>query len=364
MRYSFRIGSAWGIPIELHFTFLLLILAVFVLSVINLQFVTSFYAFYTFFLVLFLFVFVVFHELAHSVVARHYGIKVRKIVLYPIGGVSEIEEIPDNPAQEWRMAFAGPLTSLILGFALLGASLLIWPDLIPAALKLATNTYNLAFDIATLNILLGIFNLIPAFPMDGGRVFRAVLAERMKYSDATRYAVTLGRILGIAMIIFGFIFVNYFLIILVGFFVYIGASEEGEQTIISTKLAGVRVKDVMQHEIGWANPQQTLTEALEVMFQSRYHDLLVEKDGEFIGTVTWIELMKVDPQQRDRRHVEEMPLKKITIFDDESILEANKVLLLQKIDLLPVVHRDNPDKVVGVLTSGAISNAFMQARNR
>jgi Zn-dependent protease/CBS domain-containing protein len=364
MKYSFRIGSVSGIPIELHFTFLLLILAVFVLSLINLQFVTSFYAFYTFFIVLFLFIFVVFHELAHSVVARHYGIKAHKIVLYPIGGVSEIEEIPDNPSQEWRMAFAGPLTSLILGFTLLSVVLVLSPELIPYALRFSTTTYNLAFDIAMLNILLGFFNLIPAFPMDGGRVFRAVLAERMKYSDATRYAVALGRILGIAMIVFGFIFIDYFLVILVGFFVYIGASEEGEQTIISTKLAGVRVRDVMQSEIGWANPQQTLTEALEVMFKSRYHDLLIEKDGVFMGIVMWNELMKVKPEQRDSLHVEQMPVKKISIFEDESILEANKLMMSEKIDLLPVVSKENPAKVVGVLTSGTIANAYMQSRNR
>src|SRR5665647_1915176 len=118
MRYSFKIGSAWGIPIELHITFILLIAAVFILSIPTQQF-------YTFTIVLFLFVFVVFHELAHSVIARHYGLKVRKIILYPIGGVSEIEEIPDNPSQEWRMAIAGPLTSLVLGVALLGISLVI-----------------------------------------------------------------------------------------------------------------------------------------------------------------------------------------------------------------------------------------------
>ncbi|MCX6644611.1 MAG: M50 family metallopeptidase, partial [Candidatus Bathyarchaeota archaeon] len=111
MKLSFKIGSAWGIPIELHLTFILLIVAVFILFYPQI---------YSFVLILFLFVFVVFHELAHSVVARRYGIKVRKIILYPIGGVSEIEEIPENPSIEWRMAIAGPVTSLILGGAFLG----------------------------------------------------------------------------------------------------------------------------------------------------------------------------------------------------------------------------------------------------
>ena len=354
MRYSFKIASAWGIPIELHITFILLIAAVLILYIPTQQF-------YNFFIVLFLFVFVVFHELAHSVVARHYGIKVRKIILYPIGGVSEIEEIPDNPSQEWRMAVAGPLTSLVLGATLLTISLF--------ALKQAFNIYtfttitgNFLTDLATLNIYLGAFNLIPAFPMDGGRVFRALLAERLKYSDATRYAVYIGKIFGIAMVLIGFVY--NFLLILVGIFVYIGASEEAEQTIISTTLAGVRVKDVMQSQIGFVTPQQTISEALEVMFKNRYHDALVEKDGVFQGIVTWTELMKIKLEERSMLKVEQMPLKNISVFEDESILEVNKLITREKIDLIPVVDRQLPTKIIGVLTSEAIAEAYEKSKSQ
>ena len=144
MRVSFKVGSAWGIPIELHFTFLLLIIAVFILS---------YPQFYLFSIILFLFVFVVFHELAHSVIARHYGIKVRKIILYPIGGVSEIEAIPKNPSQEWRMAIAGPLISLLLGAIFLAISLLISPQLLTSVFT-AVTTGNFLFDLASLNLSL------------------------------------------------------------------------------------------------------------------------------------------------------------------------------------------------------------------
>ncbi len=354
MRYSFKIASVWGIPIELHITFILLIIAVLILSVPTQQF-------YTFFIVLFLFVFVVFHELAHSVVARHYGIKVRKIILYPIGGVSEIEEIPDNPSQEWRMAIAGPLTSVVLGALLLGVSLFILQQTF-TIYTFTTITGNFVTDLATLNILLGAFNLIPAFPMDGGRVFRALLAERLKYSDATRYAVYLGKIFGIAMVLIGFLF--NFLLILVGIFVYIGASEEAEQTIVSTTLAGVRVKDVMQSEIGSVSPQQTISEALEMMFKNRYHDALVEKDSVFQGIVTWTELMKIKIEERNALRVEQMPLKNISVFEDESILEANKIMSTEKIDLIPVIDKENPTKIVGVLTSEAIANAYEKSKSQ
>ena len=352
MKLSFKIGSVWGIPIELHLTFILLIVAVFILFYPQI---------YSFALIIFLFIFVVFHELAHSVVARRYGIKVRKIILYPIGGVSEIEEIPENPSIEWRMAIAGPVTSLILGAAFLGVNQFI-PLQIPVVPSSIPYSGKLLLDLGFLNLLLGAFNLIPAFPMDGGRVFRALLAERMKFSDATKYAAYIGRIFGILMAVVGVLF-NFWLII-IGVFVYIGASEEAEQTIVSTTLASVRVKDVMQSEVGAVHPDQTITEALEVMFKARYHDALVERDGVFQGVVIWNEIIKVTPEQRNNLKVEQMPLKNISTYPDEAVLEAYKLMTKEKIDLLPVVDRETPTKVVGVLTSEAIANAYEKARTR
>jgi len=354
MKYSFKIGSVWGIPIELHITFILLMVAVFFLSLPTL---------YLFVLTLFLFVFVVVHELAHSVVARHYKIKVRKIVLYPIGGVSEIEEIPEKPSIEWRMAFAGPLTSFIIGGVLLllnqVISIEVPKTLLAPSSSLAT-AGSLILDLAILNLILGAFNLIPAFPMDGGRVFRALLAERMKFSDATKYAAFIGRLFGILMVMLG-VFYNFWLII-IGVFIYIGASEEAEQTIVSTTMARVRVKDVMYSESASVKPETTLADALEVMFKARYHDVLIEKDGAFHGIVTWNEIMKIKPEQRNELRVEQLPIKQVSVFSDESILEAYKVMTREKIDLIPVVDREAPTKVVGVLTSEGVAYAYEKAK--
>jgi Zn-dependent protease/CBS domain-containing protein len=353
MKYSFKIGSAWGIPIELHITFILLMGAVFVLFYPDLYF---------FVLVLFLFIFVVFHELAHSVVARHYGIRVRKIVLYPIGGVSEIEEVPENPSIEWRLAIAGPLMSFVIGGVLLGVNQIISVEVPVATLAPSLATAgSLTLDLAILNLILGAFNLIPAFPMDGGRVFRALLAERMKFSDATKYAAYIGRLFGIGMVVVG-VFYDFWLI-LIGVFIYIGASEEAEQTIVSTTLARVRVKDVMQPKAGAVQPETTVAKAMEVMFKARYHDALVEKEGVFQGVVSWDEIMKVKPEQRTSLSVGQMPLKCFSVFQDESILEAYKVMTREKIDLLPAVDREAPDKIVGVLTSEGVANAYEKAKN-
>lgn len=352
MKYSFKIASAWGIPIELHITFILLIAAVIILSYPDLTLPI---------LMIFLFIFVVIHELAHSVVARHYKIKVRKIVLYPIGGVSEIEEIPENPRIEWRMAIAGPLTSFLIGAILLALSQIITITTPATAItSTISTTESLIFNLAVLNLILGAFNLIPAFPMDGGRVFRALLAERMKFSDATKYAAYIGRILGIAMVMIG-IFYNFWLII-IGVFIYIGASEETEQTIVSTTMARVRVKDVMYPEAASVTPETTLAEALEVMFKARYHDVLIEKDGVLQGVVTWNEIMKINPEQRATLQVAQLPIKQVSAFSDESILEAYKIMNREKIDLIPVVEREASTKVVGVLTSEGVAYAYEKAK--
>lgn len=197
--------------------------------------------------------------------------------------------------------------------------------------------------------------------MDGGRVFRALLAEHMKFTDATKYAAYIGRVFGIALAIFGF-FYNIFLIV-VGLFIYVGASEEAESTIVSTTIARVRVADVMNSEKGVAAPKTTVAEAVETMLQSRYHDVLVENEGVFIGVVTWEDIMKIKPGQRAAQIIGELPIKRVSISSDESVLEANKKMAREKIDLLPVIDKENPDKVVGVVTNESIANAIEKAKN-
>jgi CBS domain-containing protein len=199
--------------------------------------------------------------------------------------------------------------------------------------------------------------------MDGGRVFRAILAERMKFTDATKYAAYIGRLFGIAMVIFGIVYPTYLLLIVVGLFVYVGATEEAEQTIVSTTLARVRVSDVTCSEVATVTPETSLTEAMEVMFKARYHDTIVQKDGLFQGIVLWDEIVKIKPEQRNQLSVDKLPLKKIEVYPDESVLEAQKIMLRDRIDVLPIVNRGNPTKIVCVLTTEGVAAAFEKAKN-
>jgi CBS domain-containing protein len=118
----------------------------------------------------------------------------------------------------------------------------------------------------------------------------------------------------------------------------------------------------MYPEIASVQPETTLTDALEIMFKARYHDALVEKEGAFQGIVTWDEIMKIKPEQRKELRVEQLPAKYLSVFPDESILEAYKVMSREKIDLIPVVDRDAPAKILGVVTSEGVANAYEKAK--
>jgi Zn-dependent protease len=359
MRFSLKIASIAGIPIELHITFILLIGAVFYASYLASEY-------YFFFLLVFLFAAVTFHELAHSAVAKHYKVKVSRIVLYPIGGVSEIEDIPDNPHIEWRLSIAGPLTSLLIAgvlyFMYRYLSIELPADLFPPAFTL---TGSAMFDLVYLNGILALFNLLPAFPMDGGRVLRALLAERMDFSSATRIAASVGRTFGLLLTFYGILFLNFasgFYFAIIGLFIYFGANQEAASAVVSTALAAVKVDDVMTAEVASGTSNTTISDAIEIMLKARYHDILIEDDGTFRGVVTWSDIIKVKPKQRLTLKLGEMRIQQISAFRDEPVLEAYRLMVRQKIDLIPVVERESPNKVVGVLTSEGVARAYERAR--
>ena len=353
MRYSFKIGSAFGIPLELHITFIVLLVAAGV-----------FFSPYDLVLIVFLFIFVLIHEVGHSLVARRYGISVKKIVLYPIGGVSEIEEIPENPRVEWRMALAGPMTSLAMGGILLAINQVL-PVTIPSTTPgrllgpLIEAARPFVFNLGILNVFLGAFNLIPAFPMDGGRILRAFLTERSDFSKATRSASMIGRIMGIVMAIVG-IFQNIFLT-LVGVFVFVGATEEAESTMMRTTISQVAVKDVMFTDVAVVRPDDTIEDAMETLFKARYHDAVVELNGHYLGTICSLEIMKIPKEQRSMKRVMDLVKFNVVTYPDETAWEALKKMRTHDLDLMPVADRGAQDKIIGVLTKESFVFAYERA---
>lgn len=225
MRWAWRIGRLAGIALYVHATFLLLVAWVayrewtFGLVAVGAALVY----------IVALFAIVVLHELGHALTARRYGIRTRDIILLPIGGVARLERMPRDPRQELLVALAGPAVNVALAIALY--ALVRLTGAAPSAdlytVDLISSTRAFMYQLVIVNIMLAVFNLIPAFPMDGGRVLRAVLAMRMSsYARATSIAARVGRLLAVLL---GFVGVYEFqnpFWVLIALFVWMGAGSE------------------------------------------------------------------------------------------------------------------------------------------
>jgi stage IV sporulation protein FB len=234
-RWSFPIARIAGIQIRVHVSFFLLV-ALFVLAGTTPEgpgILASLVWLVT------IFGCVVFHELAHCLVGRRHGLVVHEIDLLPIGGVSRLETFPETPRDEFALAIAGPASSAALGIAAGAAAVAASVSLYPVDLVTGPFLARLAW----LNLLLAAFNMIPAFPLDGGRVFRSLLELRYDLERSTRIAGTTGKWFAIALIVVGAV-TNLWLAI-IGVFVYLGASAEEAATLAHVRLAGRRVGEVM-----------------------------------------------------------------------------------------------------------------------
>jgi Zn-dependent protease/CBS domain-containing protein len=278
MKWSFRIGSIMGIPVKIHLTFILLLALIYFAgpSIIGIGGFTG-----VFFVVL-IFASVVFHELSHSLVARHYGINVEDITLLPIGGVARMATTPNQPRQEMIIAAAGPIASIVLGFSLWFAAGIFGSDVTLSDMSVKG---GLLAQLAAVNFVLAIFNLIPAFPMDGGRILRGVLGLYLSPFTATRIAVGVGQGFAIFLFFVGLLWMNPFLI-LIALFVYLGAESEERQMGIMMSLGGVTAEAAMIKNVATLQPYQTVGQAAEIYMNSFQGDFPVMEGQVLVGLVT------------------------------------------------------------------------------
>jgi Zn-dependent protease len=283
------------------------------------------------------------HELAHSYLALRYGVKIKSITLMVFGGVSSMEEVPRQPGQEWRMAFAGPLSSLVIGGASYGAMLVL--ELVKPGGVVIDGTIILLGLMALYNVLLAGFNMIPAFPMDGGRVLRAFFATRMTYIEATKKAARIGRYFAIAMAIFG-IFYNFFFI-LIALFVYIGATEEEQATTVSESLHGLTVRQVMSDNVAVVHPDTSVQQLHDLMLSTRYMGFPVVEGG-LVGIVTLSDTHKVPRDRIQFARVRDIMTRNVVIVSP--VMDAAKALQLmseKRISRLVVV---DGTRIAGIVT--------------
>ena len=279
VKWSFRIARVLGIEVRLHLTFLMLL---------------AFYAWKGWaasgqmagallgiLLPGTIFGCVLLHEFGHVLMARHFGIRTRDVTLLPIGGVARLESTGETPRQELAIALAGPAVNLVIAAI---AGLFVLVSRIPTTpIDPVTGAGSFATWLIASNLFLLGFNLIPAFPMDGGRVLRALLTMRRDRVWATRVAAGIGQALAIALALAGMLALHQPMLLFIALFVWMGASQEAEAVSTSAHLDGVPVRKAMMTEFRSVSPSDTLGDVSQLVLAGFQHDFPVVSAGELVG---------------------------------------------------------------------------------
>jgi Zn-dependent protease/predicted transcriptional regulator len=361
---SFRIGRLFGIPILIHYSFILVIplfawiigsqialttdmLNEIFLVPVDTTLITTGYMPYLLgtIVALGLFAGVLVHELAHSLVARKKGIRINSITLMIFGGIATMEEGVPDPKAELPMALVGPIASLVVGLVCSG---------IVYAVPIVTT--NPAFAgvlififgyLGVLNIILFAFNLLPAFPMDGGRVLRAWLAKRMPLHRATKIAADVGKGFAIVFGLVGLFFFSPFLI-LIALFIYIGASMESTAVKYSYLLQDVTVGDMMSSPVTTVSPTLPVSQVITMMYSSKHLGFPVVERDTLIGMVTLADVNRMASIDREAMQVRDiMTRDPITLPPTAPVIDALKIMSAHNFGRIPVVREG---KILGIVT--------------
>jgi Zn-dependent protease/predicted transcriptional regulator len=278
MKRSLKIGAVSGIGIFLHWTFLLLVAALGAFYYVQSQSISGALAGVG--LILAVFVCVVLHELGHALTARRFGVGTRSITLYPIGGLARLQRIPSEPMKEFWIAIGGPAVNLVIAIVLGIVLVALGGSFNPFALQ-APGSHPVA-SLMWINLALTGFNLLPAFPMDGGRVLRALLAMRQDYASATQTAANVGQAMAILFGLFGLLSFNPVLLF-IALFVYVGAQQESKQAMYRTFTEGTPVRQAMVTRFARLEEEDTLDDAVDELLAGTDHDFPVAKEGKVVG---------------------------------------------------------------------------------
>ena len=364
MEASLQIGNLAGIPVKLHWSFLLviplfawiigsqilltteLIAVLFGVPIDPTLIAAGLNPYVLGIVVAFgLFVGVFIHEMAHSLIAKAKGIEIHSITLLILGGVSQMEETMPDPKIELPMALAGPLTSLAIG--IICSALVYVIDAVvvdPGVAGVLVFTFGY---LGLLNILLFGFNLLPAFPMDGGRVLRAWLARRMPLARATRIAADVGKAFAVLFGIVGLLLLNPILII-IAFFIYIGANQEATSLRYNILLQDVTVADAMSSPVTTVEPTMPLTRLLDMMYETKHLGFPVVERGSLVGIIALADVHKIAPLDREAMQVRDvMTRNPATLPPSAPLIDALKIIAGMDVGRIPVVEDDT---LIGIVT--------------
>ena len=355
MKWSYRIGRIAGTDIKVHVTFLLL---VGLWAVRGYEEGGAAGALTAALALLALFACILLHEFGHILMARRFGVRTPDVILLPIGGVARLERIPEEPRQELLIALAGPAVTLgiiILLYAALRAS--------GNALTLGQLSPDEPFlaQLMVVNVYLLLFNLVPAFPMDGGRVLRALLASRLGLARGTRIAAALGQMLAVVGGLYG-LTANQPFLILIAFFVFLGANAEA--TAVETRIAGegIQVRQMMVTDFRTVPIHATLNQAVELLLSGEQREFpVLDNLGRTEGILTRDNLIRGLSQRGANSTVAESMTAHVPVVSPSlGFQEALDQLRSSRLPALPVV--DGGGALVGLLTLDNITDLLLVRR--
>lgn len=344
MQWSWKLFQFRGISVYMHATFLILIVFIGLShwtaghsvgkTIEGVGFILS------------LFTCVLLHEFGHALMAARYGIKTRDITLLPIGGVARLERMPEKPLQELWVALAGPAVNVVIA-----AGLYVWLRVTDgfAPLEQLTVTSGPFLErLMVVNVSLVVFNMLPAFPMDGGRVLRALLATKLEYARATQIAANIGQVMALLFALVGF-FTNPFLMF-IALFVWIGAAQEASMATMKAALGGIPVSRAMMTKFSTLVPKDSLQRAIDLILATPQQDFPVLRDSQVVGILPSRELMIALQQHGPDALVESFMRRDFVSLDANEMLDVAlaRIQTAECCTTAPVFQRD---AIVGLLTA-------------
>lgn len=353
MRGTIPLFKVRNISINIHMTFFLLLLLGLYGGIKWMVFILG------------VFCFVTLHELCHSFVAQKFGIQVKDITLLPIGGVASMARMPEKPSEEFLISVAGPLFNLaVVAIFYFPLRFIVGPEILHSFFErgpsLQTWTHVFVY-IYWVNLILAAFNLIPAFPMDGGRILRSLLTPRMGYRRATRVAVNLGHAFAL---LFGYIGLRYgnIILIVIAVFIYMAASSEELQVSVKETLKKFRVKDIVPTRYLTLDTKATLGKVLETIFHSHQEDFPIIEDSRMVGFVTRKDIIRAVHERDKASSVSDIMHTSFPVLHErDSLDKAQRIMQEFNMRALPVVRGE---ATIGVVTIEDISRVYsmMSAR--
>lgn len=354
-KWSLNIGKVAGIKVFIHWTFFILIGWIFLMHFQMGHGLKEGLSGTVF--ILALFACVVLHEFGHSLTAKRFEVETRDITVYPIGGIASLESMPSKPDQELQVALAGPVVNFAIA-GILAIVLKLTGTFDLQALRNFTLTSNSFVEkLMIANLALAAFNLIPAFPMDGGRVLRALLAMKIKSLKATKIAAKTGQLLAIAFVFLGFFY--DFWLVFIGLFIFLGAEEESKAGEMNDALKDVKAMNLMISKFAFIHPDSTLRNAASHFLNSNEKTFLVMEKGEVVGILSHKDIIDGLHRGKETQKIRDFMQTDFFWLEHEEAL-ADKFFLLQqhRQSLFPV--RKN-GKLTGVVSSDDLTK-WIQTR--